>query len=328
MVMLRTFWLALVTTCRVTWRRVRRGPLLPGWSFRLELLTEIERAVITLVLPMHPSVLRKLADRVAPGMPFRDRVSTEVVEADGVRGEWIAPKQGSGERVILYLHGGGYALGSITMYRDLVTRLALDADAKVFALDYRLAPEHPFPAAVDDAARAYRWLLAQGVDPGRLAVAGDSAGGGLSLALLQRLREAGEPLPAAVAVICPWVDLTNSGKTFESHAATDTLSRPMLEVWSARYRAGEDARNPLVSPLHADLSGLPPLLVQAGGAEVLLDQIAAFAERAHAAGVDVTCDIQPQMIHVVHLLARFLPEGRQAISDVAAFLRRRTQLEH
>ena len=323
MVSLRVLWLALVTLYRVGVRRFRRGPLLPSWSFRLEFITELERAIILLLLPLHPQVTRTLADRALSRTPLHRRVSCERVATGDLRGEWIAPKAGAAEGVVLYLHGGGYVLCSIETHRDLLTRLALESGAKVFALDYRLAPEHPYPAALEDATRAYCWLVEQAVDPARLAVVGDSAGGGLTAALLQRLREVGAPLPAAAALLCPWVDLANSGDSIEANAATDYVGREMLEAWSAWYRNGEDLRNPLVSPLQADLSRLPALLVQAGGAEALLDQIAAFAERARAAGVEVTYEVQPEMIHVVHLFAHWLPEGRRAIGDVAAFIRKR-----
>jgi acetyl esterase/lipase len=212
-------------------------------------------------------------------------------------------------------------IGSINTHRDLVARLARAAQTRALVIDYRLAPEQPHPAALEDATAAYRWLLASGADPARLAVAGDSAGGGLTVATLLALRDAGDALPACAAAASPWLDLACSGASMETKAPEDPMLVPeRLRTWAAMYAGTHDVCGPLVSPLYADLAGLPPLLLQVGEAEVLLDDSTRLAERARAAGVDVTLDVWPEMIHVWHLFAFMLPEGQQAIDKLAGWI--------
>jgi epsilon-lactone hydrolase len=252
-------------------------------------------------------------------------VTSTPVGADGVPAEWIVPPSAAEGRVLLYLHGGGYVVGSVDMYRDLIARLARAAGARALGTDYRLAPEHPFPAAVEDATTAYRWLVSRGTDPARIAIAGDSAGGGLTLATLIALRDAGDPLPAAAACLSPWVDLEGIGVSMTTKATVDPCVRKeMIQFMAQQYLGDRDPRTPLAAPLYADLHGLPPLLIQVGTAEILLDDATRIAERARAAGVEVSLDVWDDMIHVWQLFAPILSEGQQAIERIGAFIRART----
>jgi monoterpene epsilon-lactone hydrolase len=247
------------------------------------------------------------------------------VEAGGVPAEWIATPEALHERGIYYLHGGGYTLGSINTHREMISRLSRAARARALAIDYRLAPEHPFPAAVEDSTAAYRWLLAIGVDPARLVIAGDSAGGGLTVATLVALRDAGDPLPAAAVCLSPWVDLEGLGESMTTRAEVDPMvQREELLQHVKAYLGDAHPRTPLAAPLYADLRGLPPLLIQVGTAETLLDDSTRLAERAKAAGVDVVLEPWDDMIHVWQFCAAILPEGQQAIDRIGEFIRKHT----
>jgi acetyl esterase/lipase len=246
-------------------------------------------------------------------------VHCQHVSTDGVAAEWIAvPDADWG--VILYLHGGAYALGSINTYREFIARLARAARMGSLAINYRLAPEHPFPAALEDATAAYAWLLAQGVEPSRIIVAGDSAGGGLALAALVALRDAGKLLPAGAVCISPWTDLTLSGASIQGKAQVDCmLDADSLEMYAKLYAGERDRTSPLISPLFADLSGLPPLLIQVGSDEILLDDARRCTARARQAGVDVILEIWDEMFHVFQLVP-FLPETKRAVGQIAEFV--------
>jgi epsilon-lactone hydrolase len=243
------------------------------------------------------------------------------VSVDGIPAEWVCAPGADQDRVLLYLHGGGYVIGSIHTHKGLIARLSAAAGCRALALDYRLAPEHRYPAAVEDAVKAYRWLLAQGFAPQRIAIAGDSAGGGLTLATLVALRDAGDPLPAAAAPISPWTDLEGTGPSMKTHVDKDPMVEPGGLLGMARLYLGDaDPRQPTASPLHADLTGLPPLLIQVGELETLLDDATRIAESARAKGVEVSLEIWPEMVHVWHLFAPMVPEGREAIARIGAFL--------
>jgi acetyl esterase/lipase len=240
-----------------------------------------------------------------------------------VPGEWVVAPEADADRVILYLHGGGYCMGSPSSHRSLVAALSAQANARVLSLDYRLAPEHPYPAAVDDAVTAYRWLLAEGVPAARIAISGDSAGGGLTLATLLRLRDEGDPLPAAGVPLSAWSDLEGTGDTMKTNAGVDRMIRPdRLKETADLYANGGDMHQPHMSPLHGDYSGIPPLLMQVGGAEVLLDDSARVAERAKTAGVDVTLEVWADMPHVFQAFTGVLPESDQAIAVIGEFVRK------
>jgi len=257
-------------------------------------------------------------------MPLPDDVRFEAVDAGGVPAEWtVAPGAGE-DRVIVYFHGGGYCIGSVRTHRLLVAGLSRVTGARVLSVDYRLAPEHPHPAALEDAVAAYRHVVSLGLAPQRVALAGDSCGGGLVVATLLALRDAGDPLPAAGVCISPWFDLALSGETVQSKAAADPIcSEEMLRRMAEAYLDGRDPETPLASPLYAPLAGLPPLLVQVGTAEILLDDSRRFAERARAAGVSVDLEPWDDMVHVWHAFAMLLPEGQQAIDRIGRYLEAR-----
>jgi monoterpene epsilon-lactone hydrolase len=264
-------------------------------------------------------------EQMASLLPATPDVRREPLDAGGVPAEWITTPGAAEDRVILYLHGGGYWGGSIGTHWDLVSRLSRTAGARGLAIDYRLAPEHPFPAAVEDSTAAYRWLISTGVDPARAAIVGDSAGGGLTVATLVALRDAGEPLPAAGVCLSPWVDLEGLGESMITKSDLDPMVRPEHLVDAANaYLGGAHPRTPLAAPLYADLTGLPPLLIQVGTAEVLLDDAARLAERARSAGVDVVLEAWDDMIHVWQAFAVILPEGQQAIDRIGEFIRKHT----
>jgi epsilon-lactone hydrolase len=221
------------------------------------------------------------------------------VSAGGVPARWIAGPDARTDRVILFLHGGGFQIGSTHSHRALIAAISAESGYRVLGVDYRRAPEHRFPAALEDVLTAYGWLLDQGIEPGQIAFAGDSAGGNLALAAMLSLRDHDKPRPAAAVLMSPWTDLAATGGSYESRAA----------------------RDPLASPLYADLTGLPPLLIQVGDREVVLDDARAFAEKARAAGVLVDLEIWDEMIHVFQLFPSELPEARRAIARIGAFLR-------
>ncbi len=249
-------------------------------------------------------------------------VQCDPVNAGGVLAEWVTTPGALQDRAIYYLHGGGYVMGSINTHREMVSRLSRAAGARVLIIDYRLAPENPFPAAVEDATVAYHWLLSTGVNPARLVIAGDSAGGGLMMALLVVLRDAGDPLPTAAISVSPWVDMEALGESMTTKAEIDPLaSRELVLMFAKAYLGDADSRTPLAAPLYADLRGLPPLLIQVGTAEVLLDDANRLAERAKSAGVDIILEPWEEMIHMWHFFP-MLPEGQQAIERIGEFIRK------
>lgn len=302
-------------------------------SGKLSRLVEVLRAnALPADVPL--AARRERFETVAARMPLADGVSWSPVDAGGVAAEWVeSPGAGAGvgarggvggaaaAGTMLYFHGGGYGMGSVNTIRPLVSQLAAAASARVLSVDYRLAPEHPFPAAVDDAVTAYGWLLDQGTDPSTVAFGGDSAGGGLTVAALLAARDRRLPMPAAAVCISPWADLTVSSASLDRNAATDPeVTREALERWAEHYLAGADPKNPLASPVFADLRGLPPLLIQGGTAEAIEDDAVQLAVAAEQAGVPVTLELYEGMIHVWHAFAPRLPEATAAIERIAAWL--------
>jgi monoterpene epsilon-lactone hydrolase len=279
--------------------------------------------------PMDPNATieqtRAGFEQMAAMFPVEADVRSEPVSAGGVKSEWVTAPGAESTRAILYLHGGGYVIGSINTHRSLAGRLSRAAKARVLLIDYRLAPENPHPAAVEDAVAAYRWMLDQGLKPSRIAVSGDSAGGGLTVAALVAIRDAKLPLPAAGAPISPWVDMEGIGESMTSKAAADPIvQKAGLLNMATAYLGDKNPRTPLAAPLYADLAGLPPLLIQVGTAETLLDDASRLAERAKKAGVTVTYEPWENMIHVWHLFAPMLDEGQQAIQRIGEFVQQRT----
>lgn len=248
----------------------------------------------------------------------------EPVVAGGAPAEWVTAPDVEPVRSILYLHGGAYVVGSPASHRGLTSRISRHAAARVLALDYRMAPEQPFPAAVEDAVAAYRWLLEAGTPASEISIVGDSAGGGLTISTLVQLRDLGMDLPAAAAVMSPWTDLSCDTESFTLNGATDPMiDQEGLSGLAQMYLNGRDADEPLASPIHADLSGLPPLLIQVGEAEKLRDDAVRLTECARDAGVDVTLERWDDMLHVWHMFPNLLPEAQQAIEGIAVFLRDR-----
>ena len=259
-------------------------------------------------------------EQAAAALPVADDVKRETAGPSGVPGEWLTPPGVSGDITVYWLHGGGYYMCSVNTHASMVSLIAQAAGARAFAIDYRLAPENPFPAGLDDAVAGYRWLLEQDVEPARLVIGGDSAGGGLSLAMLQRLREAEVPLPAATVLLSPWTDLEGTGETVKTRREVDPMIDMPVLLESARdYLPDGDLRDPLVSPLYADFAGLPPMLIQVGDAEVLLDDSTRVYERAEKAGVDVTLEVNDEMIHVFQFFAPMLPEAVATIERIGEF---------
>ncbi|GAA3925138.1 alpha/beta hydrolase [Hymenobacter algoricola] len=248
-------------------------------------------------------------------------VHLESLTIAGMAAEWIRPAGAPAHRVLLYLHGGGYVLGSLNTHRSLIGTLAQRCGLNALAIDYRKAPDFPFPAALDDALLAYRWLLAQGFRPHDIIVAGDSAGGGLTLALLLALRDQHEPLPAAAVGLSPWTDLVLSTATIRrvAHQELQLLEALTIRSWGKEYAAAVPLEHPLVSPSQADLHDLPPLLLQVSDAEVLCDDVLGFAGKARLAGVPVTLQTFAGLVHWWHLFWRLVPEARQALDKVATF---------
>ena len=239
------------------------------------------------------------------------------VDVDGVPAELIEVKN-SGDGIIHYLHGGAYALGSPHVHREFLSRLARACCCKVLAIDYRLAPEHPFPAALEDSITAYRWLISGGYDPSSIVIAGDSAGGGLAIATLLSLRDRAIPLPACAVCLSPWVNLAATGGTHH-HNNDPILNAEILAHFARLYAGQTDPRNPLISPIFGDLKGLPPILIHAGTNEILFDQITQFHEKARQAGVEVVLEFWEDLFHVFQIVP-ILPEAKQSLDNIATFI--------
>ena len=264
-------------------------------------------------------------ERIMATLPMDDDIETERVGVNGVPAEWISAPESEDDRVVLYLHGGGYLFGSVRTHRVMLAHLARAAKARVLALDYRLAPEIPFPAPVEDSVSAYRWLLSQGIVPEKMAIGGDSAGGGLTIAALVALRHVGEPMPAAGVCISAWADMEATGQSYTTNAEADpSVSKERILNIAGVYMNGKDPKAPLASPIHADLTGLPPLLLQVGSIEVLLDDSTMLKSRAEEAGVSVELEVWDDMPHVWHHYAPILPEARKAIGRIGEFVLQHT----
>ena len=267
---------------------------------------------------------RRRLDEIGSYWPAADDVEFEAVDVDGVPGEWSIVRGSDVSRALLYLHGGGYCSGSIVSHRRMVSEAGRAAGVRTLAIGYRLAPEHPFPAALDDALTAWRFLRDHGIAAAHIAIGAYSAGGGLTVVLVNRLRESKEELPGCMWLVSPWTDLTLSGATLVTNDAADPIIHRsyLVELADAYVPVGMARTNPRISVLYADLKGLPPMLVQVGSAETLLDDSTRLAAAAGAAAVPVTLEIWPHMIHAWHLWNAHLEPARQALASAGLFIQR------
>jgi len=269
-----------------------------------------------------PEKRRADMDALAGAAPPAEGTIVEPVDAGGVPGVWLRTPDAVQDRALLYLHGGGYAVGSSVSHTPMASKIGAAAGLPVLLVDYRLAPEHPFPAGLEDAGTAFDWLLGRGLEPERLAVAGDSAGGGLTLALLLQRRDVGAVLPGAAACLSPWTDLTMGSPSMDANVASDPmLDRERLQRYADWYLGEGDPRDPLASPRFAELQGLPPVLIHAADEEVLVDDARLVAEAIEAAGGVVEYRSWPGVFHVWHAVAGLAPEADEAVSELGRFLR-------
>ena len=252
------------------------------------------------------------------------KTQVETIDVSGLKAEWISRKNQPKDRVIIYLHGGYYVSGSPDTHRSIAARIGKISDSPVLLLDYRLAPENKFPAALEDSVKAYEWLTTQKkIKPEKIVIAGDSAGGGLTLATLIKLRNDGKILPAGGVSLSPWTDLALTGKTWETKAKEDIMITKNEAIQAAEFYLGDlDRKTALASPLYADLTGLPSILIQTGDAETLLDDSVLFAEKAKKCGVDVEIDVWPGMFHVFQIFGYLMPESKMALKKIGHFIRK------
>ena len=313
---LRSLLLLLWAILLVTVSRLRRGPRFSGWPWVVETNTTFLRWQERFAFGL-PTIAqqREYMDALVVHSSELARMRIEAVEADEVKGRWFVPPTAARELVVLYLHGGGYAF-FIRAHDNLLAFFALAARARTFALDYRLAPEHPFPAQLEDAQAAYHWLLSRGIAPEHIAIAGDSAGGNLALTLLLALRDAQQPLPRLAICLCPWTDMESFYTSMTENEPYDWIEQRMVVQWAEWFCQGTDPANPLVSPVHADLRGLPPIYIQAGDAELLIDMIRAFVDRAKAQGASVSLEVWEHMNHVFQAYGLIIPQSREALRRI------------
>jgi monoterpene epsilon-lactone hydrolase len=273
--------------------------------------------------PIGWSERRQRLDEVGSLWPVAADVTLETVDCGGVPGEWSLAAGSDTSRVLIFFHGGGYCSGSILSHRRMVTEAGRAARMRTLAIGYRLAPEHPYPASHEDALTAWRFLRQQGISADSIAVGGDSAGGNLTVSLINRLRGAGEPLPACAWLVSPWTDLTMSGPTLDTKDAIDPIIHKgyLGELADAYVPTSVDRKDPMISPLFADLCGFPPMLIQVGSAETLLADATRFAAAAGSADVDVTLEIWPHMIHAWPVWNAKLEDGRRALARAGEFIR-------
>jgi epsilon-lactone hydrolase len=294
----------------------------PDNALSLREIDAIRTLLTTKPRPVGWEQRRARLDEVGSTWTPADDIRCEAVDCDGVPGEWSIAPGSEASRVLLYFHGGGYCSGSIVSHRRLVTEAGRAGRMRTLAIDYRRAPEHPFPAAHEDALTAWHFLRRQGIAAENIAVGGDSAGGNLTLSLINRLRTAGESLPACAWLLSPWTDLTMSGTTLATRDAVDPLIHKtyLEELAEAYVPDAMDRRDPLISPLYADLNGFPPMLIQVGSAETLLSDATRLAEAAGSADVEVSLEIWPHMIHAWPVWNAALSDGRLALAHAGEFI--------
>ena len=320
--MLTIIWAGLVAFFAASFRRISRGPSSKGWSWKLEWIVAVQRAVLGAMIDWPPPRIRKImVERIGPLARGLDRTDEEL---GGVPCERSTRPGSSPNRHVLYIHGGGFTLGSIASHREVVSAIATYGDLCAHSVAYRQPPEDKFPAAVEDVVAAYRGLLDSGIRPEQISIAGDSAGGNLCLALLLRAKADGLPMPASAALICPAPDMALPGKSWNSDPFLDYLTRPVAQSWLEHYVDPDQYKDPLASPIHGDLRGLPPILIQAGGGEGLLDEIESLVGALRQAGVSLTYDVKAEMPHVWHLFVGLIPESEDSLREIAAFINETT----
>ena len=299
----------------VSIRRLLRGPLLPNWNWMFEVSTHFIRTQTVTAFNMANHMEgREYENSLVFTSPALAKMKIESINAP-VKGHWYHPKSETKDITVLYLHGGGYAYYS-KAHENLIALVTLAAKSQTFALDYCLIPEHPFPAQLDDALAAYRWLLETGIKPEHLVVIGDSAGGNLTLALLLALRDSKLPFPALGICIAPWTDVENSGNSLKENEPFDWVEKRMPLKWAEWLCKGTNPRNPIVSPINADLRGLPPIYIQAGDAEILYDMIQSFYDKAQAQGANVKLDVWRHMNHDFQAFGDLVPESKEALMRI------------
>ena len=271
--------------------------------------------------------LRKVLDTSASTLNLPRGVKAQPVEIAGMQAEWLIPRVADAGHVILFIHGGGYAVGSLATHRSLAGKLAKMSRCKALIIDYRLAPEHPFPAALEDAVHAYQWLIGEKYTADQIVLVGDSAGGGLCMSLQVCLKKMNYPLPAASVLFSPWVDLTFSGESAETHQIDDPIVIvDHVKEWASSYAHRHSILHPMISPLYADLSGLSPVLIQASDAEVLTDDAVRLARKLASAGTESHLQLYPELLHVWQILWPFLPEAKEALSLAADFIEKQIEV--
>ena len=266
------------------------------------------------------AIQRKKLDKLTGIAPLPRGVSTRNITIRGMPALWI-DVQAKTQRTLLFLHGGAYNIGSIDSHKELAARLGLASKANVLLIDYRLAPEHAFPAGLDDALEAYQWLLKQGYKPSNISIAGDSAGGGLALSLAMKLRDMKTPLPACLCLISPWTDLTMSGESVRTNATKDIMLNPTwMRLLAHNYAGPDKLADPFASPHYGDYKGLPPMVVHVGEDELVLSDSERLASKAKASGVELSLDINPDMWHIWHVHAGYMPEAKKALKKLGRFI--------
>ena len=323
MKVLKLLWLCFIAALQTTWKRLRRGPVSPERNLGLEICVVATRNMLIEMNRWPPARMQAIAGLGIPRKLFR-KVNISRVSLGGIPTQRTVPNGARNGPVVLYIHGGGMVMCSPRTHRDIISSIAALTGAYVYAPDYRLAPQNPFPAGLDDVFTAYRALLDQGIQPNRIVVSGDSAGGTFTLALLLKLRESGLPYPAAAVVISPAADLTLPGESWTRNSATDSLPKPVCLQWTGYYARPDQLGDPLVSPIHGDFTGFPPMLVQAGTTECLYDDITNLIKKLTAAGVDVTFESYAGMPHVWHIYRAVTPQGDAAIQSIARYIIART----
>lgn len=312
----RNVLLLLWISFMVMMSRLRHGPRLSEWPRVFELATAFLKRQERIAFSLSTiAEQREYMDAIVVRSSELKHMQIEAVETATVKGRWFVPQSAPGEYVVLYLHGGGYAF-SVRAHDNLVAFVALAAQARTFALDYRLSPEHPFPAQLEGAQAAYQWILSSGITSNRIVIAGDSAGGNLALVLLLALRDAQQPLPALAVCLSPWTDMDSSYTSMRENEPYDWIEQRMVVQWAEWFCGGTDSKDPLVSPVHADLHGLPPIYIQAGDAEILIDMIRMFVRKGQEQGTQISLEEWKQMNHVFQAYGTIIPQSKEALQRI------------